>query len=1065
MNRLPDLARHGRWAALLWVILVPRPASSSSAGEEYLSGILGVEPNILFLVDRSNPMAATCPVRPGSDGSTSTDPCIADVAQAIDEVVGHYDWARYGVALTSRWKFVDTFTPLVPLGASQAEVSAALATLTASATTTRNLGEALASLADDYFVLTAVDDATDSDGDGRAADFNRAPVQYRCQENHVIVLTVDRPHDDTRVPASRSPSVASDVICDEYGIVVSPDSECQYDNVVASLYDSDLRPDLSGTQNLVVHTIAIGLTPETVAEALFQSAEAQTGSDGVYHVAGDADEILSAILLVLQDIRSGSYSRSAPVITPEADALVYSFYELDGSEQLGRGHVRAYRLGTDPTDPETYGDIVPLAGSPYDDYGGALWDAGVLLESRPAASGETNPGLLEGQGTRDVFTFVDEMVGTPLGAEALARRRMDFDASFASALAADPGRLDLFLDVSATAAPPCADDPTYDLDGDCIVDGSDLQVLIDFTRGVATATYRYSGLERGSWKLGDAPNATPAVVTPRNDAFTVDPSYRNFLLTQRSDPHVPSMVYATANDGMLHAFFLEDDPATAHAEQGQEAWAWIPSYVLYREHEAAWAGRLIDTALYGRTLLFDGSPVVADVWIDEDDDGVRDCPEAYLSVGDLAGACEWHRVLVVRQGRGGPVTLALDVTDPLDPRYLWEQVDPRMPPAQGYGVDRPVIARVWDAREPDLPVPRWVALWSSGRAVPWSVGSGYYDATEANLYMWAVGDDYFYGTSAQWNANQALLDATGAATWTESGGFRLDEDGSAGHPESHVLGSLLDSDADGNDEYGYVSATITAVDVDSDGDADVLYFPVSTTYGSAEDGDVPGSSHPETGDTWMWKALVDPSAPDEIAWCPTAFFDPRTVTPDLARPEVFYAATASWFSDGTLGLYWGTGSPYQTDTTSPGYFFAIRDPTPASCSVGEPLLCNGVNGFFALDPGEGLTGDPVVYAGVVYFSTYVPSADRCDLGEGRLYGLRYDDCSQGLDTTGDGAAGAEDAFYTVVGSYPSKPVVTDQGTVLVGGLDITGRDVGVQRIDGATDPFLGTTSITWMEIY
>ncbi len=1064
-TRPPPAVRHAVATAALLLAGLSPPAGATSPGEEYLSVLEAVEPNILFLVDRSVQMSVPCPVASWADGSSSTDSCIRDVVEAIDQVVLHYDWARYGVASTVLPAGGDTFARVVPLGASQAEVSARIAGMSAITPDTLNLGESLASLADTYFMLTTADDPADSDGDGLSADFNRAPVQHRCQDTHVIVITSDRPEDDTKVPLLRRPSIPDDVICNSGGLTPPPDTECFYDNVVASLYDSDIRPDLEGVQNVVVHTIGIGIDTGTVADALFASAADQTDGEGVYQIAGDADDILDAILLVMQDIRSGFYSRSTPVLTPEGDFLLYSFYELDGTHPLGLGHLRAYALGTDPDDAETYGDVVLLSGSPHDAWGGAYWDAGDLLAGRTVVAGERNAGLTDGSGTREIYTFVDEMVGTSLGAAALADRRMDFDAGFATAVAGDTALLDLFLPTASTATPPCADDPTYDLDGDCRVDAADLQALIDFTRGVSTATFGYGGVERGTWRLGDAPNGTPAVVMPRNDAYTVDPTYHRFLETQRSDPAVPTMVYATSNDGMLHAFLLEDDPSTAHVEAGEEAWAWIPGYLLYREHDAEWAGRLVDPLVFGRTYLFDGSPVVADVWIDEDGDGIRDCPDAYASVADLAGNCEWHRVLVVQQGKGGPVTLALDVTDPLDPRYLWEQYDVRTPPAQGYGVGRPVVARVRDARNPDAPVPRWVALWGSGRAVPYAAAATFFDATEANLYLWAIGDDYFYGTSAEWNHVPALLGATGTRTWASSDGYRLDEGGSPGHPEADLFGSALDLDADGHPEYGFIAATPTVVDVDSDGDADVVYFPVSTTYGSADDGQVPGSSHPDTGTSWMWKALIDPAAPDEIVWCPTAFFDPRTVVPDDRRPEVYYAATASWLTDGTLGLYWGSGTPYDRDSDEVGYVFAVRDPTPAVCSVGEPILCNGVDGYFTLDPGEGLTADPIVYAGVVYFSTFVPDVDRCELGKGRLYGLRYDDCSQGLDTTGDGTAGPGDAFYTSAGVFPSRPVVTDQGSILVGGLDIAGSDVDITRIDGATDPFLGTTTLTWMEIY
>ena len=149
--------------------------------------------------------------------------------------------------------------------------------------------------------------------------------------------------------------------------------------------------------------------------------------------------------------------------------------------------------------------------------------------------------------------------------------------------------------------------------------------------------------------------------------YTLDPTYRQFLNEIEQNAY-PPIVLAPANDGMLHAFRLNEDSSTNATEIGEELWAWIPGYLLYRSHDAQWAGRLIDQMIYGRTFLFDGSPVVEDVWIDADGNGSKSC----TAVPD---DCEWHRVVVVQQGMGGPLTLALDVTDTTAPKFLWEHVD------------------------------------------------------------------------------------------------------------------------------------------------------------------------------------------------------------------------------------------------------------------------------------------------------------------------------------------------------------------------------------------------------
>ena len=109
---------------------------------------------------------------------------------------------------------------------------------------------------------------------------------------------------------------------------------------------------------------------------------------------------------------------------------------------------------------------------------------------------------------------------------------------------------------------------------------------------------------------------------------------------------------------------------------------WIPGYLLYHDHDADWAGRLVDQMLYGRTFLFDGSPVIDDVWIDEDGDGDKSC-------NSVPGDCEWKRIVVVSQGKGGPITLALDITDTTAPT-LWEQHDESESTPIGYTTSRPV---------------------------------------------------------------------------------------------------------------------------------------------------------------------------------------------------------------------------------------------------------------------------------------------------------------------------------------------------------------------------------------
>ena len=143
----------------------------------------------------------------------------------------------------------------------------------------------------------------------------------------------------------------------------------------------------------------------------------------------------------------------------------------------------------------------------------------------------------------------------------------------------------------------------------------------------------------------------------------------------------------------------------------------------------------------------------------------------------------------------------------------------------------------------------------------------------------------------------------------------------------------------------------------------------------------------------------------------------------------------------------------------------MYDEKPMDCaSTAQPLKCNGNDGFYPLDPGEGLTADPLVYAGVVYFTTYIPDVDRCELGVGRVYGLDFEDCAPGMDTDGTDGVTPSDSPYVESEGYVSG-VTAGDGMIYYGTATPDPDGSAAETIRVATDPFLGTTAIAWMEIY
>ena len=166
--------------------------------------------------------------------------------------------------------------------------------------------------------------------------------------------------------------------------------------------------------------------------------------------------------------------------------------------------------------------------------------------------------------------------------------------------------------------------------------------LIDYVRG-----------EGREWKLADSNHSNPIVVGPPDrSAVQMGDGYQDFMNTWVDRRKV---VIAGANDGMLHCF----DVLT-----GEEVWGFIP-YNLLPKLKNMWAVDGATGERYSaRDIYVDGSPMVADVYIDADGDASK----------------EWTTILISGQGSGNGSGLggginyyfALDITDPDNPQPLWE---------------------------------------------------------------------------------------------------------------------------------------------------------------------------------------------------------------------------------------------------------------------------------------------------------------------------------------------------------------------------------------------------------
>jgi type IV pilus assembly protein PilY1 len=195
-------------------------------------------------------------------------------------------------------------------------------------------------------------------------------------------------------------------------------------------------------------------------------------------------------------------------------------------------------------------------------------------------------------------------------------------------------------------------------------DANDGNLLVNYLRG--QKSMETAGIFRiRDHALGDPVDSKPVYVQGSIFGFTdnVSPPYSDFqkINNSASTPRQAAL-YVGANDGMLHAL---------NADTGSEMWAYVPRMVFPQLSKIASFNWSVQ-----HTYSVDGSPEIMDIY------------------DPTAGA--WKTILVSGLNKGGRGYFALDVTDPKNPKGLWEicsdsAVCRIAEPNMGYSYGNPVI--------------------------------------------------------------------------------------------------------------------------------------------------------------------------------------------------------------------------------------------------------------------------------------------------------------------------------------------------------------------------------------
>lgn len=218
----------------------------------------------------------------------------------------------------------------------------------------------------------------------------------------------------------------------------------------------------------------------------------------------------------------------------------------------------------------------------------------------------------------------------------------------------------------------------------------------------STVTGSTKSLRARTLFLGDIVDANLAAVAAPAMSYSdgTNPGYAAFktLYTNRN-----TMVYAAANDGMLHAF-----DGTA----GTETFAYIPSAVFQGPTGTPLVNGLqeLGNPNYVHHFYVDATPLATDVDLNR-------------TGGNTSGSPNWHTLLIGGLGKGGKSYYALDVTNPTNmtsesaiaANVMWEFTDSTM----GYSFGLPTVVKTTQYG--------WVVVLTSG-----------YDNSDGYGYLYIV---------------------------------------------------------------------------------------------------------------------------------------------------------------------------------------------------------------------------------------------------------------------------------------------------------------------------------------
>jgi type IV pilus assembly protein PilY1 len=472
-----------------------------------------------------------------------------------------------------------------------------------------------------------------------------SPIQYYCQKNYVVIMTdgistkdrhsilntIGDQNSDNREPpgAPNDPNFGSE-------------GSDFLDDVAKYLYNTDLRTDMQGIQNISTYTIGFELDtsdPDNAPKAKDLLQRTATQGHGKFYKTNGSGGLVDAFSSGLNEIMEVPSSYVAPIVpvsrlerTSSGDKIYLSFFSPH--QTMWDGNIKKYGVQQTNAGSLVVGDVLDSLGSKALNSNGEFYSSSKSYWTTSGPDG----GKVQAGGVGEVLKNRNFTLNPRKIYSHLPGCSTGFSQDSCNWFTGTN-----WSNLKDRLFPP----PSTATE-------AQTKSLINFIRG--TGVYENSGDGDNAsvsrdWPLGSFLHSRPYVI-----------SYKD-----------RTVLYAGSNDGMLHAF----DDAT-----GEELWGYIPPGLL---------GRLIELTADYPGIFVDGSP------------------KGYVRYKS-DGVTVDQAILIFGLRRGGNSYTALDVTDPLNPQFVWS-MDPT---TSGYGElgqtwSSPVIGKIKNGT-----TDQWVAFIGGG---------------------------------------------------------------------------------------------------------------------------------------------------------------------------------------------------------------------------------------------------------------------------------------------------------------------------------------------------------------